>query len=120
MEGRAVIAVIAIVAGILGAAAVSRSISDVIDTRAQVAAARSLNDSIRAEVEAGQREVEFAHEETYRRFASRGLGYGRGREEAFALRDGAPPPPSITPLGSDQDATNHDPLAGFLDLLLQP
>lgn len=120
MERRAVIAVCALVAGILGAAALSRSISDVIGTRAQVAEAQALNDSIRAQVEAGRREVEFAQGEAYLRFASRGLGYGRSREEAFALRDGAPPPPSITPLGAGQTATEGDALAGFLDLLLQP
>jgi hypothetical protein len=121
LERRAVIAVVALVAGIVGAAALSRSISDVIEMRAEVAQAQALNDSILAQVEAGRREVEFAQGEAYLRFASRGLGYGRSREEAFALRAGAPPPPSITPLGGDQDATpDDDVLGGFLDLLLEP
>ena len=45
---------------------------------------------------------------------------GRGREEAFALKDGAPPPPSITPLGADHAPAEDDALASFLDLLLEP
>ncbi len=120
MERRAVVAVVALVAGILGAGALSRSISDVIETRAQVADAQALNEAIRAQVEAGRREVAFAQGVAYRRFAARGLGYGRGREEAFALRDGAPPPPSITPLGAGQAAAGEDVLGSFVELLLEP
>ncbi len=119
-ERRAVLAGIALVAGIVGAVAISRSISDVIEARGQVAAARSLNDGIRAQVEAGQREIAFARGDAYLRFAARGLGYGRGREEPFALRADAPPPPSITPLGADQGPSAPDALSDFLDLLLQP
>ncbi len=120
-ERRAMLAVVALVAGIVGAAAVSRSISDVIETRAQVAEARSLNDAIRAQVDASRREAELAGSDPYLRFAARGLGFGRSKEKQFSLKDGAPPPPSITPLGDDRDALQEDDvLAGFLDLLLAP
>lgn len=120
-ERRAILAVVALVASIVGAAALSRSISDVIETRAQVAEARARNDAIRAQVEASRREVELAQSDAYLRFAARGLGYGRGRERQFALREGAPPPPSITPLGDGLDTqAEDDVLAGFLDLLLAP
>ena len=119
-ERRAILAVVALVAGIVGAAAVSRSISDVIETRAQVAEARSRNDAIRAQVDASRREAELAQSDSYLRFAARGLGYGRSREKQFSLKDGAPPPPSITPLGDDLDVPDDDALAGFLDLLLAP
>lgn len=119
-ERRAIVAVLALVAGVVGAAAISRSISEVIEARAQVAAAHALNDDIRAQVAAGRREIAFAQSPSYLRFAARGLGYGRGREEPFALREGAPPPPSITPLGADQGTRTADVLSDFVDLLLQP
>lgn len=120
VERRAVIAIIAVVAGVLGAVAISRSISEVIEARTEVAAARVLNADVRAQVEAGRREIDFAQDEAYLRFAARGLGYGQGREEPFALRDGAPPAPSITPLGAGQATSSDDVLADFVDLLLQP
>lgn len=120
-ERRAILAVLALVAGIVGAAAVSRSISDVIETRTQVAEARSVNDAIRAQVDASRREAELAQSDAYLRFAARGLGYGRSRERQFSLKEGAPPPPSITPLGADAEpSADDDVLAGFLDLLLAP
>jgi hypothetical protein len=119
-ERRAAIVALALVLGVIGAAAISRSISDVIEARAQVAAAHSLNDAVRAQVEAGRREIAFAQGDGYLRFAARGLGYGRGREEPFALRDGAPPPPSLTPLGADEGTASADVLSDFFDLLLQP
>lgn len=120
-ERRAVLAMVALVAGIVGAAAVSRSISDVIETRTQVAEARALNDGIRAQVDASRREADLAQSDSYLRFAARGLGYGRNREKPFSLKDGAPPPPSIMPLGDARDTMgDEDVLAGFLDLLLAP
>jgi hypothetical protein len=120
MERRAVFVALALLAAVLGAAAVSRSISDVLDTRTQVAEARALNDGIRAQVEAGRREVGFAQSDAYLRFAARGLGYGRGREQAFALREGAPPPPSITPLGANAVSAPSDVLSSLVDLLFEP
>jgi hypothetical protein len=120
VERRALIAVLAIVAGIAGAAAISRSMSDVIEARAQVAEARAHNDGIRAQVESGRREIAFGQGDAYLRFAARGLGYGREREVPFALRAGADPAPSIEPLGAGQHAPREDALASFLDLLLGP
>ena len=120
VERRALVVLVALVAGVGGATAISRATSDVIETRAQVEQATALNATIRAQVDAGRREIEFGQSEAYLRFAARGLGYGRGREEAFALRDGAPPPPSITPLGAGQAPAQDDVLAGFLVLLLEP
>jgi hypothetical protein len=120
VERRAVLVAIALLAGVLGAAAISRSIADVIDARAQVAAARGFNEGIRDQVEAGRREMAFAQETAYLRFAARGFGFGRPREQSFALRGGAPPPPSIEPLGADLDQPSDDVLSDFLDLLLQP
>lgn len=120
MGRRAIVAAVALVAGVVGAAAISRSIADVIETRAQVAEARRLNAGIRAQVDAGRREIEFAQGDAYLRFAARGLGYGRARETAFALRDDAEPAPSITPLGAGQGTGSADVLSDFVDLLLQP
>lgn len=120
VERRAVVAVVALVAAVLGAAAISRSISDVIDARAQVAAAERLNEGIRDQVDAGRREIGFAQDPAYLRFAARGLGYGRAKEQAFALRGGAPPAPSIAPLGAQLDQPSDDVLSDFVDLLLQP
>ncbi len=120
VERRALIALMAIVAGIAGAAAISRSMSDVIEARAQVTEARALNEGIRAQVDAGRDEIAFAKQDAYLRFASRSYGYGRGREQAFALREDAPPPPPITPLGSTEERPTDDVLASFLDLLLEP
>jgi hypothetical protein len=120
VERRALIALAALVAGVAGAAGISRAMTDVIETRALVVEAQALNDSIRAQVDAGRREIELGRSDAYLRFAARTLGYGRGREVAFALREDAPPPPSITPLGADQAPPEDDALAGFLDLLLEP
>lgn len=120
VERRALIALAALVAGMAGAAGISRAMTDVIETRALVAEAQALNDSIRAQVEAGRREIELGGSDAYLRFAARSMGYGRGREVAFALREDAPPPPSITPLGADHAPPEDDALAGFLDLLLEP
>jgi hypothetical protein len=111
---------VAIVAGIAGAVAISRSMSDVIEARAQVADARANIAAVRAQVESGRREIAFGQGDAYLRFAARGLGYGREREVPFALRSGAEPAPSIEPLGSGQEPPSEDPLASFLDLLLGP
>ena len=112
---------IALLVSVLGAAAVTRALSEVLETRGEVEQARTLNAGIRAQVEAGRREVEFARSDGYLRFVARGLGYGQGREQAFALRDGAPPPPSITPLGTTTDtAPDENVLGSFVDLLFEP
>ncbi len=111
----------ALLLGVFASAAVARSISDVFVARDQVAAARALNADIRAELDASRAETSFAATPTYLRFAARGLGYGSGKERAFALRAGAPPAPSIVPLGGDLDrAPAEDVLGGIVGSLLEP
>lgn len=121
MERRALFVAGALLVGLFASAAVARSISDVFATRAQVVSARAVNDAIRAELEASRAETSFAASPSYLRFAARGLGYGQGKEQPFALRAGAPPAPVIVPLGGldDQDP-DGDVLEGIVELLFGP
>lgn len=50
---------------------------------------------------------------------ARAYGYGGPREQVFALQPGAPPPPSITPLGdAPSPPPPPSPLDAWLRLLL--
>lgn len=79
-----------------------------------------MNAQIEARVAAGRREVEFAKTSAFLGFASRSFGYGRLREQQFALSRGAAPLPAVTPLGSDQvTAPSTDMIGSVLELLFE-
>ena len=76
------------------------------------------NDALQAQLEAGQRELELIRDPRFVAQQARAYGMGASGERAFALPVGAPPAPSIRPLGSAfRDDGPRAPLEAWLDLL---
>jgi len=81
---------------------------------------QAVNDDLRARVAAGRAEITYMQTDPFLAFTSRAFGFGVPNERPFALADGAPPPPSITPLGGGSEASPPPttPLEDWLRLLL--
>ena len=108
----------ALVAGVAVAAVLAGSLSDAMTSRAAAQEVLAENEKIRAQVEAGRAEVDFARTAGYLAFAARSFGWGHPDERAFALELDAPPPPRIQPLGADPVVTAPpDTLGQVLGLL---
>lgn len=120
MRRRAFVVGGALLGGVMAAAVLAGSMSDAMTSRAIALEARSANDLVAARVAAGRREIEFAKTPAFLGFAARSYGYGRHAERQFALEVGAPPPPSIRPLGSASiSAPPPDVVGSVLDLLFE-
>jgi hypothetical protein len=105
-------------AGVIGAAVLAGSLSDAMSARAALAQVSRENAAISAQVEAARTEVDLAKTEAFRGFTARAYGFGRGREQPFALQPSGPPPPSIEPLGAGGLVSPpRDALGAVLDLL---
>ena len=78
----------------------------------------AINAQLRAQVEQGRAEIDFIKTEPFLQFEARAVGMGAAGERAFALEPNAPPPPPLTPLGSDHPQTDATtPLEDWLHLL---
>ncbi len=118
LERRVLVVAGAMFAGVLGAAVLAGSLSDAMTARAALAQVTRENAAISAQVDAARAEVGFAGKPAFLGFTSRAYGFGRAREQAFALQSGGPPPPSIEPLGTSELVSSpRDPLGAVMDLL---
>jgi hypothetical protein len=93
-------------------------IADAGDQGARAAEAKSINDAKRAQLEAGQRELELVRSRAFLDLRSRAFGLGETGERVFAIQLQAPPPPVLVPLGADVEQPAR-PTASeeWLDLL---
>ena len=105
-------------AGVIGAAVLAGSLSDAMSARAALAQESRVNAAISAQVEAARTEVDFAKTEAFRGFTARAYGFGRGREQPFALQSGGPPATlDRAPWRGRARLAAQDPLGAVLDLL---
>ena len=78
-----------------------------------------VNASLEARAAAGAAEIERIVGSVFREFMARSYGWGLPVERPFALAAGAPPPPSMLPLGQEPvTATALSPLDDWFDLLV--
>jgi cell division protein FtsB len=95
-----------------------RALAEANSLTARLAVEQTVNDQLRARVEAGRREIALVQTSAFLDFEARLFGMGRPGEKPFALQPGAPSPPPLTPLGNESPpATASAPLNDWLRLL---
>ncbi len=96
----------------------SRAVADSTTATQRVAELRAGNATIEQRLEARQAELSIVQSPAFVALQARAYGLGTAREQVFSLNPGAPPPPSITPLGDEaRSAPAKSPLEEWLDLL---
>lgn len=119
LERRTLTGVAILVIGVWFAVVFAGIMAEANHYAAVAAAADEQTDRLRAQVAAGRAEITTVQSDPFHALQARVFGYGKAAERAFALRPGAPPPPSITPLGTAPAALDvANPLNEWLDLLL--
>jgi outer membrane murein-binding lipoprotein Lpp len=96
--------------------AFGRALISLNEAHDRAAALRAENAALQMRLQQGQAEMELAQTDAFQRMLARGMGMAPAGEEAFALEDGAPPPPTVAPLGADP-AAERAPLEAWLSLL---
>jgi hypothetical protein len=95
-----------------------RTLTDLNAATERAAAVGAESAALEARLEAGRREVELVRSDAFMAMQARTYGMGLPGERAFALAPGAPPAPSITPLGAaTAPASPSTPLESWLGLL---
>lgn len=90
-------------------------------TGARAAELRDQNAALRAQLEAGRAEVQLIQSDAFARLQARAYGLGEPGERPFSLAAGAPPGPTLVPLGGPAERTvRSTPLEDWLNLLLGP
>jgi cell division protein FtsB len=90
-------------------------------TNDRAAALRAQNAQLVERLRAARAEVELVKGDAFVRLQARAYGMGEADERVFALEDGAPAPPPITPLGDDPgEKAPMKPLEAWLELLFGP
>jgi cell division protein FtsB len=96
-----------------------RALAEANSLTARLAQEQSVNDELRARVEAGRREISLAQTAAVLDFEARLFGMGRPGEKPFALDPGAPPPPALARLGNESPPPPPSaPLDDWLRLLV--
>jgi len=96
----------------------SRAVADSATATQRVAELRAGNATIEQRLEARQTELAIVQSPAFVALQARAYGLGSPKEQVFSLNPGAPPPPSITPLGEEaRSARGPSPLDAWLDLL---
>lgn len=86
----------------------------------RAAAVSAESAALQARLDAGQRELELVQTDAFQALQARSYGLGREGERAFGLDAGAPPPPTIVPLGGETTTLTRTPLEAWLSLLFGP
>jgi hypothetical protein len=95
-----------------------RALAEANSLTARLAQEQSVNEQLRARVEAGRREITLVQTAAFRDFEARLFGWGRPGERPFALEPGGPSPAPLTPLGNESAAPPAStPLDDWLTLL---
>jgi len=88
------------------------------DLEAQLGEARIRTAALQAQVDAGYEEIIFIQSDDFLSQAARGIGFGGPDEQAFALPEGAPPPPAVPIIGATSVSTAPSaPLDAWMELL---
>lgn len=96
----------------------TRAVSDAASVTSQEMQLHAQNARLEAQIAARQRELLTIQSPAFVALEARAYGYGAPNEQVFALRPGAPPPPRMTPLGTDPTAQmQRPPIDAWLELL---
>ncbi len=96
-----------------------RAISQSNAVDAAAATLRAQDAALAQQVADRQSELAVIQSPAFLALEARAYGYGKPQEQVFALQPGAPPPPSITPLGdAPSPPPPPSPLDAWLRLLL--
>lgn len=96
-----------------------RAISQSNAVGAEAATLRAQDAALAQQVADRESELAVIQSPAFLALEARAYGYGGPREQVFALQPGAPPPPSITPLGdAPSPPPPPSPLDAWLRLLL--
>ena len=96
-----------------------RAIAQSNQVSGEAAALRVQDAALAQQVADRQSELAVIQSPAFLALEARAYGYGTPHEQVFALQPGAPPPPSITPLGAaPSPAPPPTPLEAWLHLLL--
>jgi hypothetical protein len=94
------------------------ALADASTQAARLRQERAVNAELQARVTAGTAEIRTIQLRGFQDFLARAYGMGETAEHPFALSPGAPPPPSMLPLGEDPvTAAVTTPLDDWLALL---
>lgn len=114
-----------VVAGLLGLALVvaivvvfSGTLTRSTDIEAQAEQVRAETARIAAQVEEGERELEFVTSDDFIDWRARAVGFGEKDEQPFTLADDAPSPQPIVPIGPQEGrAAAKAPFDAWMELL---
>ncbi len=96
-----------------------RAIAQSNQVAAQAAILRVQDANLAQQVSERQSELSVIQSPAFLALEARAYGYGKPREQVFALQPGAPPPPALTPLGAEPSpAPPPGPLEAWLRLLI--
>ena len=96
-----------------------RAIAQSNQVAAQAAILRVQDANLAQQVSERQSELSVIQSPAFLALEARAYGYGKSREQVFALQPGAPPPPALTPLGAEPSpAPPPGPLEAWLRLLI--
>ena len=119
MERRTIYLIVGTVLAIWLFIVFANALADVSTQTARLATEQQVNASLEARATAGAAEIEAIRSETFLEFLARSYGRGESTELPFALSPGAPPPPSMAPLGArDRETAATTPLEDWLELLV--
>jgi cell division protein FtsB len=99
IERRSVVIVVAV--GLVGWLLIvfAGALADAAAVRDEARRELAVNEDLRARVAAGEAEIALIGERAFLDHLARAFGMGEPGERAFSLAPGAPPPPSMRPLG---------------------
>ncbi len=119
MERRTIYLLVGAVVGMWLFVVFANALADASAQNARLTAEQRVNASLEARATAGAIEIETIKSQTFLEFLARSYGVGELSELPFALTPGAPPPPSMVPLGQTEARTAATtPLEEWLDLLI--
>ena len=119
LERRTLLVMGAAVLGLWLLVVFANALADASEQTARLRQEETVNASLEARAAAGAAEIERIADSVFREFIARSYGWGLPAERLFALAPGAPPPPSMVPLGqAPVTATARSPLDDWLDLLV--
>jgi hypothetical protein len=96
-----------------------RAIAQSNEVAAQAGIVRMQDANLAQQVLERQSELSVIQSPAFLALEARAYGYGKPREQVFALQPGAPPPPALTPLGAEPSpAPPPGPLEAWLRLLI--
>ena len=118
-ERRTLFVAISAIVGVWLLVVFANALADASDQTARLARERVVNTSLQAQVAAGGAEIATIQGRVFLDFLARSYAMGEPHERPFALLQGAPPPPVMSPLGQQAaPLASTTPLEDWIELLI--